>query len=195
MGAKYIRDIIQRMVALEEQTDGVAKKELERVLYVRISDFDQFSKLPRIFQEQWTVVSKDESGKKLGTVRVRQVIENSNTSYVLTAKCMLGQGQNTEVSTSTSKDLFNVFKTIAENGMIKDRYEFPVGNRKFELDLFIDEAEEYSVWGKVDYEVEDMNEPIPDLPFKVDEVIMDNDPDKKDFITELYSKYFLTKRK
>lgn len=191
---KHIKSYVR--VALEDITDGVVRNEQERVMYVKISDFDQLKNAQsKEYQEQWTI--KSNISEVNGTLRVRKCINGDKTNYVQTAKVKYGMGQNKESSIDVAQGMFDIFKMISPSGMIKDRYRFPVDQRCFEIDVFIKEDGTYSEWAKIDYEVNDMSEDIPELPIKVDKVVMDNteNPEEKDFIRNLYETVFITKNK
>lgn len=191
---KRIKSYIK--LSMEELTDGVVRNEIERVIYVKISDFEQLKNAEsKEYQEQWTIKSNLEN--TTGTLRVRKSTIDDKTTYVQTSKVKYGMGQNKEVSMDVTDGMFDIFKMICPSGMIKDRFKYPVGNRCFEVDVFIKDDGSYHEWGKIDFEVESMEESVPELPIKVDQVIMDNteNPEEKEMIKNLYETVFITKNK
>lgn len=104
-----------------------------------------------------------------------------------------------EVATESSEDAFKQFKLIADQGMIKTRYTFPIdGTRlKFEVDVFHLPNGEKSEWVKIDLEVNEPLESIPPLPEGFSEIILNQKDDQTDeerqLIRSLYETAFLTK--
>src|SRR5690606_30983595 len=100
--------------------------------------------------------TKDNAGK--GSMRVRCIKESGQpTQYVFTSKISLNEaGDKMEVSLDTTPEQFIIFKFLAAQGMIKDRYVFDAGNGlKWEIDVFHDPDGGYYQWCKIDFEVPD----------------------------------------
>lgn len=201
--------IVGTGVALEEDVqDGKLFREREKVFYVRVTDTDQLSgAASRDSQEQWTVkIPKTEGNAAKGNIRVRKVVggnDGAEPQYVLTTKAERNSEDRLEVPAPVTEDMFKLFRQLADTGMIKDRYSFPVEGTDlvFEVDMFLDtskaEADHtpYHQWAKIDLELKDFNGEIPELPIKVEEVIPGDttDPEQRAKITELYETVFLTK--
>ncbi len=144
--------------AVEEQAaDGVTRVELEKVYYCKIANFEQLDgAAKKIHQEQWTLKPEVDIP---GCVRVRA---NDDKEYILTVKCI-----KNEVELVATKDMFEAFRGISNNGMIKDRFEFPIDveqfaneedktawkDLKWEVDVYFNEDGTYAEWCKVDLEV------------------------------------------
>lgn len=192
-------------VAIEdEDTSGRVSSELEHTFYALIEDFTQLKNArSKIHQEQWEIkVEKTDKNASKGSLRVRKVIEpHTSPLYVFTIKTPLisntGIQSKAESSVVTTVDQFVQFKLMSEKGMIKDRYEFPIEGTdlKWEIDLFIKEPGVYHPWCKIDLEVKDPTQPIPDWPMGFKEVLNGADPANGNRITELYTQYFLATNK
>jgi CYTH domain-containing protein len=188
---------LKRLLSLEDIADGKAIREKEVELYVYLEDLSALNKAASMdHQEQWAVkVEKTDKNAK-GSIRVRKVVSGGDKSiqYVLTAKADIDTGDRMEVPTPVTEDMFNVFKTIATSGMVKDRYYFPIEgtNLTWEVDVFFDEKGNYHNWLKID--LENCGGKAPPLPFVVSERIdgQTEDPAEREKIRELYSKYFLS---
>lgn len=202
--------------ALENDVqDGKLFRERERVIYARLSDFSQLNNAVSVdSQEQWQVkLPKTNNNSAKGTIRVRKVIPLSktdkgfeftatgvdSTQYVMTVKAERKADDRLEVPLPASKDMFDLFKLLAENGMYKHRFHFPIDGTElvFEVDVYPKEDGTYNNWVKIDLELKDVSVDIPELPFKVEEIIYDTteDPEQKKKINELYETIFLSKNK
>lgn len=108
-----------KQLALEGQLDGKEKDELELVIIGRIDDLSKLKALNLDIeqQEQYTIK------KPNGEVRVRK----ADGEYELTTKWWTpGVVGKKEAECSCSEDQFECFKYICDNGMIKDRYHYPL---------------------------------------------------------------------
>ena len=84
--------------------------------------------------------------------------------------------------------------------MIKDRYTFlvPGTDLKWEVDCFKQPDGKYYPWVKIDLEVTNRNDPLPQLPMHFRDVIMPkgfgraDEAESEAKIKELYERYFLT---
>lgn len=204
-------------LAMEDDSSGVASKEKEYVFYAKLSDPTVLDKATRVEQqEQWSFkVPKTDKNALEGRLRIRKTTVNGNVEYVLTMKTELkapvasNEESNTsvapptqdmrEVGLNASEDAFQMFKLMADNGMIKTRYVLPIegSDMVFEVDRFILPNEEWSTWVKVDLEVKGTLTEIPKLPEGFTEVIYNQKDqqtdEEKDLIWRLYEEVFLTK--
>ncbi len=187
-------------LGLEDVANGQTVREREIETYVRISDFDQLSHCKSIDrQEQWQIkIAKTAANTGALQFRVRKIetlLYKSDIQYVMTSKLALGRGDRLEVSVPASYDLFNLFKHGADQGMVKDRYHFPVEgtNLVYEVDMFILSDGSYAPWAKID--LENCTGEMPPLPIKVEDRIdgRTEDPMLRARISDLYDKYFLSK--
>lgn len=196
------RNFLGLTPGMEEDTSGKAQKEIEHIVYGRLTDFAQLSNAAsREIQEQWQVkLPKSEKNAAEGAVRVRKSqIEGADPNYFLTMKTRAKVG-SLESTLSCSEDMFTMMKFVAEFGMVKDRYRFPVPNTElvWEVDVFKKPDGTYHDWVKIDLEVDDLSTPLPELPLKFADVILPTDlegPDKEKHnatLDTLYSSVFKT---
>lgn len=204
------------VISMEEDVqDGKLFRERERVIYARLKDMTVLNKAAKAdSQEQWMIkIAKTNNNASKGQIRVRKVIplektENgfntnivndnkNNIQYVLTAKAERSADDRLEVPTPVTKDMFDLFKLLADNGMIKDRYHFPIEGTDlvFEVDAYTKAEGGYHEWVKIDLELKDVMVDTPPLPFEVEEQILNTTEDKeeKKKISELYETVFFTK--
>lgn len=211
------RNLKQLLIALEEQATGKASFEREYVFYAKLTDPSILEKAGHVeSQEQWSMnIEKTDKNYCSGRIRIRRTEEYGKVSYVQTVKTPIRPTSNDalasdtsvpdasqnmlEVATESSEDAFKQFKLVADNGMIKTRYTFPIdGTRlKFEVDVFHLPNGEKSEWVKIDLEVNEPLESIPPLPEGFSEVILNQKDDQTDeerqLIRSLYETAFLTK--
>lgn len=200
--------LLRKALALEEEATGVLNNEQEIVFYARLSDFVELNRASvKEFQYQWEVkVAKTDKNASKGTIRVRKTIPNitgdAPPEYVLTTKTPndVGDGRH-EVAIPTTEDNFQQFMMIAERGQMKDRYNFPIGgtNIIFEVDMFYLPGAErgsgkYHPWCKIDIENVTSIDQVPELPFKVEELIKSQTgsrtPEEETKVNFLYDNMF-----
>jgi hypothetical protein len=185
-----------RHISLEDEADGVKRVEKEREFYVQLSDLEQLKKATsKESQEQWTIkLEKTDDNAGSGNFRVRKVDTEGVIKYIFTTKTVQGQGLRDECSVEVSEQMFNMFKVLAETGMIKDRYSFPVEGTDlvYEVDMFLKPDGSYHPWAKID--LENPPEQPPPLPVVVDAFIdgKTQDAEQRKQITQLYEDMFLT---
>ncbi len=190
---------VDRPTGFDLEDDGSTHAEIERVYYGLISDkgWTQLKAMGQgERQEQWSYKTDK------GSCRVR-AYHDTNT-YEVTVK-----NDNTETNSLVSKDFFTHFKSISDNGMIKNRYSFPIDTSgyssedkekwkglKWEVDVFILPNGEFAPWCKIDLEVhseDQLNDGTrPEFPIDFKEVIV-NEGDAKKLVRKLYEDYFITK--
>lgn len=169
-------------VSMEDATDGQAQHEIEHVLFGRLEDFSQLeAAASKVEQEQWNIcVEQTDANAGSGGVRVRKtVIEGSDPLYELTTKIRVegdsDQAAKAAIETTvpTTKDQFESFRFLCDDGLIKDRYRFPIIGTEmvWEVDCFKKDDGGYQEWVKIDLEVPSADTAIPDLPLKFAEVI------------------------
>ena len=146
-------------------------REDEIVFYAKMSNPDGLKLASaKEAQEQWEV--KTQKGK----VRVRKTTKDGlEPTYEMTFKkksANAGLEGSIEQSNPCSEDIFNSFKSIANSGMIKDRYKFPVTSVQiktasglsdieiedvfYEVDVFFNPDNTYNLWVKIDLEMNDI---------------------------------------
>ncbi|HEX9137649.1 MAG TPA: hypothetical protein VF905_12000 [Nitrospirota bacterium] len=196
---------MRSMVSNEaEDTSGRTSAEIERVIYARVTDFKFLERAAGAErQEQWSIkIPKTDENAGSGSIRVRKVTNlrepGAAIQYVLTSKLDVGAGgSSAETSEQSSIDQFNVFKYLANKGMLKDRYVFPIegSDLNWEVDCFPKPGELYFEWVKIDLEKWPSGKELPPLPFAAAEM-MDGDKtnqneETKAKISRLYEDVFL----
>lgn len=161
--------VIQHALAMEAEADGKARVEKELVFYCKVKDFSFLGHaIHSEYQEQWQIkIDKTDENAAGARIRSRYSVGLDGVkSYVLTSKIKLENGDS-EVEIPSSADSHAHFKLLANQGMRKVRYLFPVGDTglNFEVDVFFsskdaDETtgrngETFSPWVKVDIEIPD----------------------------------------
>lgn len=198
-------------VALEETSDGKLNKEIEQVFYGKLENFDQLSGAAGCeYHEQWEIkLARNERNGGSGKIRVRKTtFEDDRIEYVLTTKVRMsgdnaGASANNEVSIPSTEAQFEQFKVLAESGMRKTRFLFPVPNSDlvWEVDVFstglkaIQPELRYRPWVKLDLELDNPNQEVPPLPMEFAEVIgqeSTRDERQNEIVDWLYENEFLT---
>ena len=176
--------------------------EQEYVFYVRITNFKQLENAAHAEKhEQWQIKipSTDENAGS-GSIRARKVTSADGTiSYELTTKSKTKKG-NIETTIPTTEENFTQIAFMADSGMRKDRYTFPVENTdlKFEIDVYPDGKAGYYTWAKIDLEVKSPLSSFPELPIQVEEIITPQDaetPEGQEEVSRLFDTFFLLKNK
>lgn len=167
-----------------ENTDGKVSQEIEYMFYARVESPETLLKaISCEIQEQWGLwQDKTEQNAGSGSNRVRKTITkpivggefdngNSTIQYVMTNKLKLPDGTALETPVEGSEDLLKAFRVLAESGMIKHRYTFPVPGTdlKWEVDMFVEPGEsmystKYQGWAKIDLEVPSKDFALPPPP-------------------------------
>lgn len=178
--------------ALEQAQAGSAVRELEHVLYAQLEDYRPLQQAARReYQEQWELkIDKGPDNAGSGKVRVRHSQEpGGQARYDITTKVRMAKAQdrnsNVEVTVPTTVENFKQFQVLANSGMKKVRYFFPIEGTDlvWEIDMFVRDvlltAEEcldggttiFRDWCKIDLEVKDKQAPLPKLPFEFAKLI------------------------
>lgn len=167
-----------------EMTDGKVSHEIEHMFYALVESPEVLLKATCVeIQEQWGLwTDKTDKNAGSGSNRVRKTItkpitngefdnDKSTTQYVMTTKLKRLDGSSLEIPLESSEDGLKAFRMLAESGMIKHRYRFPIEGTElcWEVDMFIEPGEsiystKYIGWAKIDLEIPSMDYPIPDLP-------------------------------
>lgn len=176
--------------------------EQEYVFYVRITNFKQLENAAHAEKhEQWQIKipSTDENAGS-GSIRARKVTSADGTiSYELTTKSKAKKG-NIETTIPATEENFTQIAFMANSGMRKDRYTFPIPNSdlSFEVDVFPDGKAGYYTWAKIDLEVKSPLSSFPELPIQVEEIITPQDaetPEGQEEVSRLFDTFFLLKNK
>lgn len=161
------------------EANSEVQEENEYEIYGRYVDLNQIEKLATSYelQEQYNIQ------KESGSIRVRYVKEASGEeAYILTSKQYAGQGDKIgvpEVNVPVNEGLFEHFKAMANDGMIKRRYFVPIGKQRlsseelvdieWEVDVFLDAKGEAIGWVKIDLPVIEELREMPPLPFDLED--------------------------
>lgn len=168
-------------VALEEISDGKAHREIEHTFFARLANPELLKEAKDMeHQEQWEIrIEKTDKNAATGKFRVRKTVKNgADPEYVLTCKTAGKEEGSIEVGVPITEPMFNQFRMMAEGGMVKDRYFFPVegSDLVWEVDMFLRRGSqpgsgEYEEWCKIDLEVPSLDMALPPLPQGFSEVI------------------------
>lgn len=182
---RYRSGIFRNALALEaEVSDGKVSKEIEHMFYARVDDVTILMNAEAVeVQEQWGLwTPKTSKNVGSGSVRIRKTItrqiqdgairhETAETQYVMTTKIKTSTGDSLEIPIPTTEHNLQAFKLLAESGMVKHRYRYPVPGTKmvWEVDMFLKPGEDvmsayYLPICKIDLEVDDINTPLPAFP-------------------------------
>lgn len=129
------------LVSLEDLApDGVVRMEKEIEIYGVVRDMAVLETATDWeIQEQWGLyIPKTDKNASSGGPRVRMTqLSNGEVTYVLTTKTKKSNG-NGECEEVSSAGMFEQFKLLAETGLRKKRYFFPIPgtDMKFEVDVF-----------------------------------------------------------
>lgn len=179
-----VKEALQKVLANatisveDAPADGKERIEDELVAFAELSDPSILKQAQASCeQEQWQfrIVRND----ACLIFRVRKALwdtAESPTQYILTIKSPLdANGKRSETELEITNDIFELFKSVAERGMIKTRYCFDVIGRpgKLEVDVF-----ENTKMVKIDYELSPGEErTFPDLPVEFTNVIYQSTSD------------------
>ncbi len=212
---------IDSVVALEGQVDGKISREREHMW------FAYFPQMHPDFlgqatsweaQSQWEIkIDQTDKNAAKGKLRCREVRQGGESfmklgepEYISTTKVKRSEGDDESEIVSTY-DTFLMFQHLSDQGMIKDRYHFPVpgSDRVFEVDMFLlpgladmrlkggrNRGPDYHPWCKIDFEVKDFSEPIPPFPFTPQRIISgikeERSPEEEKIVDMLFKDCFLT---
>lgn len=176
--------------------------EQEYVFYARITNFKQLENAAHAEKhEQWQIkIPSTDDNAGSGSIRARKVTSADGTiSYELTTKSKTKKG-NIETTVPATEENFTQIAFMANSGMRKDRYTFPIPNSdlSFEVDVYPDGKAGYYTWAKIDLEVKSPLSSFPELPIQVEEIITPQDaetPEGQEEVSRLFDTFFLLKNK
>lgn len=182
-----------------QATEAKTEVELEHVFYGRLTDFSALEKAAsKVHQEQWTIKAESTDAMLYGGgVRARKITsaDSEEPCYVICIKNFeKGKRGVLENEFEVSADAFEQIKRIAERGMIKTRYSFPIEGTDYcwEVDVFEGPNGPHE-WVKVDLEVDSVDFEIPELPIVLEGLIRDNPAQRTEeqqrLISELQERY------
>lgn len=168
-------DIVSKPLALEEESAGVSQREVEHTLYGKITNPQQLDGVAWEDHEQWELkIPKAASALCEGVIRIRKTSTPEKSECVLTIKTKADKAEGrVETSMLTTEDQLRQFKQLAEKGMLKRRYTFPIEGsaKKWEIDVYPKEGGGWHEWCKIDLEVKSLSDPLPPLPIELAELI------------------------
>lgn len=175
-----------------EQTNNESEEELigkesELVFYGKIVNLKELENAEKVEkQEQYEIkIPKTKDNAVAGRIRVRKTTCNGKVSYEITTKTKLPDGSNYEANAATDAANFVQFKYMAESGMIKDRYIFPIEGYKekvkWEVDVYRTRDDVVQEWVKIDLEVKDKDihlDQVPEFPIELSNIITNQEGDR-----------------
>lgn len=176
-------------------------REKEICLYIRLLDFQQFKKASHAeHQEQWEVkIPKTDNNAGEGKVRVRRIqARDGKVSFEITIKNKGKEGSNIESTLPCTEEVFTQMAFLADSGMKKQRYTFPIENTDmcWEIDLYPDGKEGFYTWARAELEIKGDISSIPELPIQVEETITPEEAKQDNSrVRQLFERYFLKKNK
>lgn len=184
-----------------DPVESVTVREKEYVVYIRIMNFKQLGKAKhREEQLQWQVkIPKTDLNASEGSIRVRKTTTiDGKVSYDLTLKNKGKDGSKLETTLPCTEEAFTQLAFLAENGMDKHRYCFPIEGTDmcWEIDVYPDGKAGYFTWARAELEVKGDIDKLPELPIEVEEVITPEEAQQDDSkVQQLFETYFLKKNK
>lgn len=162
-------------VSMEGLIAGVAEREIEYTLYVRLDDIEELKKraVKSEKHEQWSIPTGKPDCKSKERIRLIDGIRP--TQAVKTRED--GKVGVEEVEDDITMDMFIAKRRMAVDGYFKTRYFIPATIRGliWEIDVFYTNGGDLSPWVKVDLEVKSLNDPIPMFPLATNKVIYADD--------------------
>ena len=159
--------IISRNTISIEETIG-AQREIEYSVYGLVKDINEITAATDIIRQfQWVLYEQNNQAR--GNIRIRMI---NDTEFVRTIKYKKNEdnqpGKN-ELTKPSDAEEFAYFIEIAQSGMYKDRYIFPIPgtDMKWEVDCFIQPDGSYAPWVKFDLEYKDKLDIPEDLKFPI----------------------------
>jgi len=223
MSSVWYKALTRSHIALEGEADGKLRKENEHLWFAEmISDGIHFPELKKAtsweFHDQWGIkIGKTEKNAAAGQVRVRGTYPGGegfmnlgDPAFTHAVKINAADGGAYENEIEVTKEYFETFRYLADNGMQKDRYFFPVDGGVFEVDMFLlpglaearlqgmkNRGRDYHFWCKIDYEVMNFDATIPEMPFKVKRLIkggrgIQNTQEETSLLDKLFKEVYTT---
>jgi CYTH domain-containing protein len=184
--------VIRAAVSMEDIIDGKSHRELEYTFYAKVMDMQELEKaVKKEKHEQWNIpIETDKPVRQ----RIRLVDDRRHT---LTMKVFSpGRAGADETTIDVSEHCFNALRMAGKDGYIKTRYVFPIPNSSliWEIDVFLDNMGKPHPWVKIDLEIQNEGETIPEFPIRLEEVILDNGPKQSvreiAFVESLWKKHW-----
>lgn len=174
--------------------------ELEYIFFLKVKDFNEIRQKAQSWesQEQWSILFP-----KFGmetVVRVRRTVKEGVEKFILANKVMIDSVKGKwELEQEVGREEFEKIKSLAENGMIKDRYFFPIEGTDlvWEFDVFKDANGKEIPWVKVDLEVPAPLDRIPEFPIAFTDSVLKQPKQRTDeeasFVSRLFKEHYVVK--
>jgi len=205
-------NIIEQLAFQDTGGDSfeAAKVEYEIEIYLEGFDIEEVKAKASSYevQEQWGIyVPKTEQNASGGSMRVRRTdVTQAESAFVHTTKLERKGAGKPEHEVAAHEDLFDMYKLMADQGLIKTRYNVPAelaNGTKYvlEVDVFYNKLGELIPWCKIDAEFPegaDVKLTKEDIPFSYSDIIICTPEQKGEDkalakrISALYEKYFRT---
>jgi len=178
---------LARSLGIESEAPAVIER--ERMMFGLIKDISQLEKAAlKEHQEQYEIkIPKTDKNALAGKLRVRrsQEVGKEEFNFTFTVKTELSGDENStedekrslEINEPTTEQMFMAFQYIAEGGMKKTRYEFPIEGTdlKWEFDVFAGSDGQPQAWCKIDLEVPQGGlVDQPPFPIEMERIISSN---------------------
>lgn len=203
--------LIEKLAFVDGDEESFEASQIEYEVEVYLKDYDiaqvKSMATSQCSQEQWGIyVPKTDDNASSGSLRVRKTTDQELVvKYEQATKTNAGDQGKNEHELETDEVQFNMFKQLADQGLIKTRFEVPGQlasgfDFKYELDAFYNNRGMLVPWLKIDIELPPGTAFDPSLiPFKYDEMIIITPEQKgvdkatEDKVAELYKTYFTSK--
>ena len=158
-------------LVMESLLDGSPHIEREITCYVKLKDLYDVTSIAKSIEshEQWRLMTNS----KKGGMRIRLT---DDVEYSLTAKeTTNNQFEVIESEQKISRSFFETLKKcFAYDGYLKTRYNIPIPetDRKWEVDVFKGYDGLPSMWVKLDYEFNETETQLPEIPFDYEDIII-----------------------
>lgn len=178
-------------LSMEDAMAGISQQELEHAFYVKIDNFDLLSNATekqRIEQASFYTENKGKGSLMMRSRKINymasadkqgleEIIFCTKTPNTGTA----GAAQMMEVELPGSKEQHALYMQFG-SAIFKDRYRFAVvGTTLFwDVDVFLNKDGSYSNWARLEVEVKDLNAPVPEFPFAVQDSFSADDNERRD---------------
>lgn len=206
---KYLppEEFLEEKVTIESSEEE-ALEEIEYMFYLKLEDFQQLERA-KSSEKQYQYSLKFSKPGIDSIVRVRKsactdgfklsedgkISHDSltNVKYEVTSKVDIhGLDGKWELEREIDEHHYSTFYELAENGMIKDRYFFPIDGTDmvWEVDVFEDAEGNPMPWVKVDLEVKQRLAKIPEFPITYSEAVINQreayTDKEKEFVDNFY---------
>jgi len=175
-------------------------EEIEYLFFLKLDDFDQLQNAKSMErQEQWSILFRQE--KVENVIRTRRVQSDGEEKFILTSKVNFANLDGKwELEKEVERAHFEQVKELAGDGLIKERYFFPVDGTDltWEVDVFYDAQGKPVEWVKLDLEVPKRLAKLPEFPLAhvevFDKQFEQRTPEEHQFVTDLFQNHYCVKR-